>query len=106
MTNRYAHELQAACEAVKLAARLCTVRLCSISMEFEMLSADGLTTEYRMLQRLQLQLKAGEKQDKNDDSPVTIADYGNSVLSCVQANKISLPVCITLPHAMLQVARR
>ena len=35
MTNRYAHELQAACEAVKLAARLCTVRLCSISMEFE-----------------------------------------------------------------------
>ena len=71
-----------------------------------MLSADGLITEYRMLQRLQLQLKAGEKQDKSDDSPVTIADYGNSVLSCVQPNKISLPVCITLPHAMLQVARR
>ena len=29
MTARYAHELQAACEAVRLAARLCTVLLCN-----------------------------------------------------------------------------
>ena len=28
------------------------------------------------LQKVQLQLKAGEKTDKADDSPVTIADYG------------------------------
>lgn len=43
-----------------------------------MLSADELATQYFVLQRVQLQLKAGEKQDKSDDSPVTIADYGKS----------------------------
>lgn len=54
MTDRYGRELQAACDAVRLAARLCT--------------------------KVQLQLKAGEKQDKSDDSPVTIADYGSQAL--------------------------
>ncbi|DBA77012.1 TPA: hypothetical protein ACH3X1_009602 [Trebouxia sp. C0004] len=54
MSNTYQHELQAACAAVRLAARLCT--------------------------KVQLQLKAGEKQDKSDDSPVTIADYGSQAL--------------------------
>ena len=32
------------------------------------------------VQKVQLQLKAGEKQDKSDDSPVTIADYGEEPL--------------------------
>jgi 3'-phosphoadenosine 5'-phosphosulfate (PAPS) 3'-phosphatase len=32
------------------------------------------------VQKVQLQLKAGEKQDKSDDSPVTIADYGKDTL--------------------------
>ena len=27
-------------------------------------------------QKVQLQLKAGEKTDKADESPVTVADYG------------------------------
>jgi hypothetical protein len=31
---------------------------------------------YYLQQRVQLQLKAGEKTDKADESPVTVADYG------------------------------
>ena len=74
MSGTYQHELRAACEAVRLAARLCTVYctrpcvLISISLQLKIL--------WLILQKVQLQLKAGEKQDKSDDSPVTIADYG------------------------------
>ncbi|BDA45281.1 SAL1 phosphatase [Coccomyxa sp. Obi] len=52
--STYQTELQAALKAVRLASKLC--------------------------QRVQLQLKAGERTDKADDSPVTIADYGAQVL--------------------------
>ena len=31
------------------------------------------------MQKVQLQLKEGEKQEKSDDSPVTIADYGTQL---------------------------
>lgn len=47
-------ELQAAVDAVRLASRLC--------------------------QAVQMQLKHGEKTDKEDDSPVTVADYGAQAL--------------------------
>lgn len=80
MTDGYKHELQAACEAVRLAARLCTVRYDYggiASFESSLLSVNELLTQYLLYsQKVQLQLKAGEKQDKSDDSPVTIADYG------------------------------
>ncbi|CAK0782351.1 hypothetical protein CVIRNUC_005644 [Coccomyxa viridis] len=46
----YRHQLDCAIRAVRLASRLC--------------------------KRIQLQLKASEKADKSDASPVTIADYG------------------------------
>ena len=39
-----------------------------------------------MAQKVQLQLKQGEQQDKADDSPVTIADYGIGCLSKAHAN--------------------
>lgn len=47
-------ELSAACEAVRLAARLCA--------------------------SVQLQLSSAERQSKDDASPVTVADYGAQVL--------------------------
>jgi len=53
MTTFHA-EQEAACTAVRLAARLC--------------------------QKVQLQLKTSEKADKDDASPVTIADYGAQVV--------------------------
>lgn len=40
MTDRYGRELQAACDAVRLAARLCTVRRCSLQRR--MLAIDGI----------------------------------------------------------------
>ncbi|CAL8471122.1 g10664 [Coccomyxa elongata] len=53
-TSAYEKELGSALKAVRLASKLC--------------------------QRVQLQLKDGERTDKADDSPVTIADYGAQVL--------------------------
>ncbi|CAL5228744.1 g11929 [Coccomyxa viridis] len=50
----YGHQLDCAINAVRLASKLC--------------------------QRVQLMLKASEKTDKSDDSPVTIADYGAQAL--------------------------
>ena len=38
-----------------------------------------MTPKPCILQRVQLMLKASEKTDKSDDSPVTIADYGKSL---------------------------
>ncbi|WIA11614.1 hypothetical protein OEZ85_011718 [Tetradesmus obliquus] len=51
---KYASELAAACEAVTLASKLC--------------------------QRVQQQLTTSEKADKDDASPVTVADYGAQAL--------------------------
>eukprot|EP00879_Flechtneria_rotunda_P017178 GHRR01017991.1.p1 GENE.GHRR01017991.1~~GHRR01017991.1.p1 ORF type:complete len:409 (+),score=126.91 GHRR01017991.1:145-1371(+) len=51
---KYATELEAACQAVKLASKLC--------------------------QKVQQQLTSTEKADKQDDSPVTVADYGAQAL--------------------------
>lgn len=50
----YAKELDAACHAVRLASKLCRI--------------------------VQQQLSDAEKVDKQDDSPVTVADYGAQVL--------------------------
>lgn len=107
MTDRYAHELQAACEAVRLAARLCTVRLCSSSLCCQPMVA----TQRFLSQRVQLQLKAGEKQDKSDDSPVTIADYGKRLLVLHLRQVFGTPrpctaVCTRCSHVILQVVRR
>jgi hypothetical protein len=45
-------------------------------------------------QRVQLQLKAAEKADKADESPVTIADYGNISRQTMDAIlHISMIVC-------------
>ncbi|GAB4821949.1 hypothetical protein N2152v2_008995 [Parachlorella kessleri] len=52
--NKYDTELAAAVEAVRLASQLC--------------------------QAVQVELKAGEKSEKGDASPVTVADYGAQAL--------------------------
>lgn len=51
--TQFDKEVVAAVEAVRLASKLC--------------------------QAVQLELKAGEKQEKGDASPVTVADYGAQV---------------------------
>eukprot|EP00878_Enallax_costatus_P005475 GHUV01005746.1.p1 GENE.GHUV01005746.1~~GHUV01005746.1.p1 ORF type:complete len:403 (+),score=134.31 GHUV01005746.1:292-1500(+) len=53
-TAQYAKELEAACQAVQLASKLCRT--------------------------VQQQLTTAEKTDKQDDSPVTVADYGAQAL--------------------------
>lgn len=53
-SNPYRRDLEEAVTATRLAARLCTL--------------------------VQQELTAGERQDKSDDSPVTVADYGAQAL--------------------------
>ncbi|KAL4429370.1 hypothetical protein ABPG77_005144 [Micractinium sp. CCAP 211/92] len=53
-TSEYAKEVEAAVAAVRLASRLC--------------------------QEVQVELQAGHRSDKDDESPVTIADYGAQAL--------------------------
>ena len=52
-----------------------------------------MTLKLCIMQRVQLMLKASEKTDKSDDSPVTVADYGEA-LSVIMA----LSCCCT--HAL------
>ena len=52
-SEQYGAEVHAAVDAVRLASRLC--------------------------QAVQVQLKQGEKTEKDDESPVTVADYGAQV---------------------------
>lgn len=67
-TAKYAKELDTACLAVQLASKLCRT--------------------------VQQQLSSSEKQDKQDDSPVTVADYGGWVCMCVDwTTKHAVHVC-------------
>ena len=87
----YETELQSALKAVRLASKLCQVctegfqHVIFIYLDLAMLQRVSWIIPARasaflkipcLLQRVQLQLKSGEKTDKADDSPVTIADYG------------------------------
>ena len=86
----YSQELACAMQAVRLASKLCQVHSwclpwafaqfsCWSSMNPTIGSIKTLTRHAGALQKVQLQLKAGEKTDKADDSPVTIADYGAAI---------------------------
>ena len=68
----YTKELHHAVEAVKLASRLCKVR-----MEARAAWQCCKGSYCAMQQVVQQQLSTSEKVDKPDDSPVTVADYGN-----------------------------
>ena len=87
----YETELQSALKAVRLASKLCQV--CTEGVQHVIFIYLDLAMQQRVswiipvrastflkspcvLQRVQVQLKSGEKTDKADDSPVTIADYG------------------------------
>lgn len=74
-------EMHSALTAVRLASKLCQVRFVNAGISglirFVALIYHAHCAKICSLkQRVQLQLKSGEKTDKADESPVTVADYG------------------------------
>ena len=83
----YTMELQAAVDAVKLASRLCQVRrgveagrAGSVPLETHPDPPRPAAPLPPSAQAVQVQLKRGEWSEKEDDSPVTVADYGAQAL--------------------------